>query len=294
MLAALAIASSLLLPYFEASLKNPAFDTSFTVTDATAVTQIARVTVWTDRGMPVVWFPVALEGNQSFRISMHELLNSRTDVPVPDLAADNERVDASGCGARGDSLHLTPAHAIPNRLIPEIMASDARCMLTSGESSGVALPCDGVAGNRHAHAIGYVTVDAVRNCSLRPSVDPRYASEVLLHEAVLTGTFAQTAAGNVVASGALVSLDVLTSSMTIKVPAGATELHVWRAPAVHSGVCRDFAHAAPVVSSQRVRRRKVTIKSSGAVWIGAAKPSPRDPTAVPPGKCDPPQPVATF
>jgi hypothetical protein len=270
-----ALVFSLLLPYFEASLRNPQWDTTFTVTNTTAVTQIARVTVWTDRGMPVVFFPFALAGHATVKLSIHDLLNDTAQVPGPNLPSDNATIDVQGC--------------VAERLIPAFMASDANCMLTSGLSSGV-IPCNGVAGDRHTLATGYVTIDAVRSCSLT------WPSGRVPDSDLLGGSFEQIAAGKSIASGNLVKMSELSTSMTIEVPAGATELHVWRAPSVVSMRCEDFARAPRVVTTERARKGKVTKRSNRPMWIVAAKPSPPDPTALPPPRrCPtPPKPPLSF
>src|SRR5437762_1500756 len=58
-------AATLLLPYFEVDCQQPtskAMNTVFTVINTSRIPQLVRVTVWTDLGYPVMWFPMFLTG----------------------------------------------------------------------------------------------------------------------------------------------------------------------------------------------------------------------------------------
>src|SRR5258708_31195743 len=56
-------AATLLLPYFEVDLGNPAgVSTSFWVNNASAAATVAHVTLWTDEGIPTFNFDIYLTG----------------------------------------------------------------------------------------------------------------------------------------------------------------------------------------------------------------------------------------
>jgi hypothetical protein len=78
------------------------------------------------------------------------------------------------------------------------LQEDVRCELTIGcKAPG----CAARVGDRHAHAIGYVTVDTVADCMDRTA--PNAADYATKPDSALTGTFEQIAFGRVIASGPL-------------------------------------------------------------------------------------------
>ncbi|MBV9184396.1 MAG: hypothetical protein JO093_02200, partial [Acidobacteria bacterium] len=68
-------AATLLLPYFEVDLQNPAGRTTlFTITNVSRLSQIAHVTVWTDWSFPVLDFNIFLTGYDVQGISLRQVL----------------------------------------------------------------------------------------------------------------------------------------------------------------------------------------------------------------------------
>jgi hypothetical protein len=63
--------------------------------------------------------------------------------------------------------------------------------------------CRNKIGERHAHAIGYVTIDAVSDCADLTSPSLAEYSAQIRFDAVFTGSFEQIANGSVLSSGAL-------------------------------------------------------------------------------------------
>jgi|GEM_PF-5984102 len=167
-----ALLLALVLPYFEVSIEpeNRNFDTHFTIVNGSAEKQRARINVWTDHNRPVLWYTTLLDPHASKTISMRELLvNGIVDI----------------CASPGEKL-------------PIRMREEVRCELTSGcKATG----CTPRMGERHAHAIGYVTIDIVEDCmDLTPPDAPSYTAK---SSDALTGTFEQIANGSVIASGPL-------------------------------------------------------------------------------------------
>ena len=183
MLAALLLgaAATLVVPYFEVSIEreNRNFDTRFTITNTSGEPQRARINVWTDLGHPVLYYTTLLGPHASKTISMR-------DVIVDGI------VDI--CASPGGGVPLPLQEAM-------------RCSLTTGcklELTPFRLNCGTHVGKRHAHAIGYVTVDVIADCMdlTAPNI-PEYAAQMRA-EHVLTGTFEQIGNGVVLASGPLI------------------------------------------------------------------------------------------
>lgn len=181
MIAALLLATSaLVLPYFEVSVEpaNRNFDTRFTITNSSPTVQCVRVAVWTDHGTPVLWFNTAIPRRGSKTMSMRDMLVSGK-LPI--------------CNA---------ASSVPSWLI-----EGTRCALTTGcpyPSMGTQTDCSKPWGGRHAHAIGYVTIDLMAGCEGLPSPDlDSSRPELLRSDPVLAGTFQQIANGALIESGAL-------------------------------------------------------------------------------------------
>src|ERR1044071_4140870 len=68
-------AATLLLPYFEVDLDRPGGETTLvTITNVTNLDAIARVTLWTDRGYPVLTFNVFLTGYDVQSLDLYDIL----------------------------------------------------------------------------------------------------------------------------------------------------------------------------------------------------------------------------
>ena len=183
MLAALVLgaAATLVVPWFEVSVEkeNRNFDTRFTIENASDEAQKARINVWTDRGTPVLYYTTLVEPHAKKTVSMRELLV--------------------------DGMADICAHGGPVR-IPIRLQEQVRCSLTTGCKVELwdETKCVAIVGDRHAHAIGYVTIDAVSDCmDLSSPETPQYAAQVRKDQA-FTGTFEQMGNGRVIHSGALI------------------------------------------------------------------------------------------
>lgn len=187
----LSATATLVVPYFEVSIEpeNRNFDTRFTIQNTSAERARARINVWTDRRHPVLYFTTLLEPHASKTISMRELLVSG----LADICARTY----------GD---VTESSGEPQR-IPIQLQEGVRCQLTTGcrvDWAPYRLDCRKHVGNRHAHAIGFVTIDLVSDCMDLTSPDtPAYAAKIIA-EPILTGTFEQIANGAVLTKGALI------------------------------------------------------------------------------------------
>ncbi|HEX6087883.1 MAG TPA: hypothetical protein VF266_25345 [Thermoanaerobaculia bacterium] len=173
---ALLPAATLLLPYFEVDLDSALGETTlFTITNTGARDRIARVTLWTDYAFPVISFNVYLTGYDVHSLNLYDVLQGRL---VPSGAAASPRgryadrnpsLDASACA----SLPVSIARAHVERM---------QEAFTRGTTEG----CDEI-GYEHDNAVGYATVDVVRNCSDRNPSEAAYWTNDIAYDNVLTG-----------------------------------------------------------------------------------------------------------
>jgi len=278
-------AATLLLPYFDVS-DTLRYDTSMTITNSGDTERTIRFTFWTDHGFATLWFADTIGPHATRTVSVASVLRGSFII-----------------GPKEGHVHCPTFEPGPpdcaGHPIPLPVLSNTNCLLRGSVPSF----CQTRVSERHAHAIGYVTVDVVSGDGLLPPTDrPYYAT--LLNANVLTGTYEQRADGNVLSSSPLVHLaarDGLTSTFygtfshgddhREPLPAeatvalrdrGETELHIWTEPTIASQRCEDFTR--PIVTSRRIRtwRRQTTIRADHQIWITVSKPIPPDPSATPP------------
>jgi hypothetical protein len=180
-------AATLLLPYFEVNPTTRAEGTTFfTITNVTPLPQIARVTLWTDWAFPVLTFNLFLTGYDVQPVDLFDVIaNGRvaggtTNRVLPGSRSEdndgNPMLDTSECGA-----------ALLEQIPPNILA-DVRRALTEGRAAG----CDNArVGSTHPDAIGYATIDVVRNCGSAMPVDAGYFTTQVLYDNVLIGDYQQ-------------------------------------------------------------------------------------------------------
>ena len=166
-------AATLLLPYFEVDLDDAqSAATIFTITNVSPSEQIARVTLWTDLAYPVTSFNIVLTGYDVQSLSLYDIL--ARGVIGPDGGAASAR---QGC------------ESLPRQLTPELVQAMAEAFVhgqTPATGSGAA--CDSI-GLQHVDAIGYATVDVVRNCATNGPTSPQYWSDDLAFDNVLIGDY---------------------------------------------------------------------------------------------------------
>lgn len=150
-------AATLLLPYFEVELpKKPGkahgrrTTTIFQIANGAAAATLARVTVWSDLAVPVTAFDVYLTGYDVQQIDLFDVVEGR--FPATDPGGN-----APGCA---EVLPPPPSQG-------EEFALHMRAALTGAASALFGGQCAGLDhGERKPVARGYVTVDAVSQCSL--------------------------------------------------------------------------------------------------------------------------------
>ena len=163
-------AATLLLPFFEVDLDDPNGETTvFTITNVDARDRIARVTLWTVFAYPALTFDVALDGYGVQSINLYDVI--------------------------GRGVLARSCRDVPAPLPGEVVARLQRVFL-----EGIADDCDFV-GYELDTAIGYATIDLVRNCSANSPMTHEYWTGDLAWDNVLIGDFEQIDSANDFAQG---------------------------------------------------------------------------------------------
>jgi hypothetical protein len=146
-------AATLLIPYFEIDLDHSnGATTLISINNAVAAPQLAQVTLWSDWGVPVLSYTVALTGYDVQTINLRDVI-SRGVLPP------------NGGGAGCPSLLVDGA-------LPKATTDHLQAWLTGKPS-----PSQGncVAPSRSGNMVtGYATIDAVNRCSSSNPTDPGY------------------------------------------------------------------------------------------------------------------------
>jgi hypothetical protein len=184
-------AATLLLPYFEVDLANPAgANTYFTVNNATATATLAHVTVWSAMHVPVHSFDVYLTGYDVQQINVRDVINGKrprtasfgqdlTDVISPQ-GQFSQDINFASCNAT-----LPPAD-LPQSAVDHIRAS------LTGEQSPLTGMC-ATKGDGTRIARGYITVDTVNSCNaLTPADGPAYFGVYVTDQNNLWGDYTYT------------------------------------------------------------------------------------------------------
>jgi hypothetical protein len=180
---ALLPAATLLLPYFEVDLEDPAQErTVFTITNVSPVDRIARVTLWTDYSFPVITFSLFLTGYDVQSIDLFDVLAFGRIGP-PDARGPfsdrNPALDRSDCANSARTLDF-----------PWIERMQAAFTQGVVPDFGTVAGCNNV-GNEHDNAVGYATIDVVRNCDETLPTASEYWSKDIAFDNVLIGDVQQ-------------------------------------------------------------------------------------------------------
>lgn len=185
-------AATLLLPYFEVDLENPAGETTlFTITNTSNFDQIAHVTLWTDYSFPVIDFNIYLTGYDVQSINLYDVIGR--GVIAPDAGtgtaiASSKRQKFSDVNP---ALTLTACDRLPGAL-DDAYVERMQSAFTTGTvpALGVLAGCNNV-GNAHDNAVGYATIDVARVCSTSLPTDAIYFDTEIMFDNVLIGDYQQ-------------------------------------------------------------------------------------------------------
>jgi hypothetical protein len=164
--------ATLLLPYFEVDLDRPQGRTTlFSIANASAASILTNVTVWSDLGVPVLWFHVYLTGLDVQTINVRDILNG----VLPRTASHGQDPDdtISPKGQLSQDISFASCNGfLPLPTVPPAFVDHLRKALT-GRRSEIFAACAGQnLGDNVAR--GYVTVDTIRRCELKNPSDPGY------------------------------------------------------------------------------------------------------------------------
>lgn len=191
-------AATLLLPYFEVDFRSPqttARTTLFTITNVSALPQIAHVVIWTDYSFAALDFNIFLTGYDVQGINLYDIFQ-RGQIAPPTGTSSSTTLPT------GNPANATPATTNPNisslancnalaSVLPPPIVTDLQSVFTTGHSTGnICSSTSATLGGTHANAIGYVTVDVVANCNTSlVANDPTYFTTSLLFDNVLIGDY---------------------------------------------------------------------------------------------------------
>lgn len=209
-------AATLLLPYFQVETAARATTTFFTVTNTSAVPQIAHVTIWTDWSFPVLDFNIYLTGYDVQPIDLYDVLvngviapaaitggavgtgtkvstNGKTNGgltggltynPLNFLGNPNFLTVASGTG--GALGVASDCATLPGSVRSDIINAVRTALVTGTGYAGTGFGCTdptslvGSAASTHTTtttAVGYVTVDVAATCNQMLPDEARYYTD---------------------------------------------------------------------------------------------------------------------
>jgi len=194
-------AATLLLPYFEVDFRSTSTNartTLFTITNTSALPQIAHVTVWTDWSFPALDFNIFLTGYDVQAINLYDLFNRGVIAPpsgtssntgVPTNPTDGSTPFDNDANPNIVAAAQTVCASLPGAIQPGLLA-DLQALFTQGITTGQYIVGCGTThvGGTHTNAIGYITVDVASTCSTSlPS--PGYFTGEILFDNVLIGDY---------------------------------------------------------------------------------------------------------
>lgn len=190
-------AATLLLPYFEVDLANPAgANTYFTVNNASATAVLAHVTVWSAMHVPVYTFDVYLTGYDMQPLNVRDIINGQ----LPQTAsAGQDPSDNSGSpdgisnqGPLSQDINFASCSStLPPAAVPQATIDHIRASLT-GQQSPVTGQC-ATRGDGTRIARGYITVDSVNSCNnLSPADGLGYFGVYATNQNTLWGDYTYT------------------------------------------------------------------------------------------------------
>jgi hypothetical protein len=194
-------AATLLLPYFEVDLDSATGQTTLvTVTNTSNAEQVAHVTLWTDWGYPVIDFNAYLTGYDVQSLNLFDVIAlghiapprgtgfEDAGSPEGDLSGDNTLVDEDTCRFLPMDIpgvyRQRMREAFTNGRIP-VLGSDPACNTAGSPRSA----------HPNGNAVGYATIDVVRQCIASTPVDQDYY-DLLLFDNVLVGDYQQVDSDN--------------------------------------------------------------------------------------------------
>jgi hypothetical protein len=194
-------AATLLLPYFEVDLDNPAgVTTLFSVNNASASAAVAHVVFWTDKSIPTLDFDIYLTGYDVQTINIRDIFNGilpRTADAGSDPGDTGNPADGiSNKGPLSQDINFpgstgpcsVPYAAFPTPTLSPAFLIHLRNSHTGGPSPVFANRCSGADYGDNI-ARGYITVDSVTSCNLSFPSDAGYSTGLIDFRNILWGDY---------------------------------------------------------------------------------------------------------
>jgi hypothetical protein len=166
-------AATLLLPYFEVDLANPAgANTLFTINNASASAVLAHVTIWSTMHVPVNAFNIYLTGYDVQTIYLRDVLNGV--LPQTASAGQDPTDTISPKGPVSQDINFASCTGVlPSPALAQATIAHIKASLTGHASALAGGLCASIADGTQI-AKGYITVDTVNNCTTKTPADAGY------------------------------------------------------------------------------------------------------------------------
>ena len=188
-------AATLLVPHFRVDLdacgSAGGLDTMITVVNTAASSTVAHMTLWTDWGVPTLIFGFYLTGYDQQTI---DLAAAFCDGNLPLTGP----LIFSNHGTLSDPAPPLPTcELIESGLTNPVLTGSILDRLRNGHTGAFDASFSGCAGSDHGDNVarGFVTFDAVADCSVLFPSDPGYFDGLALFDNVLMGQVLYTGAG---------------------------------------------------------------------------------------------------
>jgi hypothetical protein len=165
-------AATLLLPYFEVDLANPAgANTYFSVNNASASATLAHVTIWSTMHVPVFVFDIYLTGYDAQPLNVRDLINGQLPRTASTGQDPGDAISHHGVYSQ-DINFASCVGVLPPTPVPQATVDHIRASLL-GEASPITGTC-ATKGDGTRIARGYITVDATNACTDMTPADAGY------------------------------------------------------------------------------------------------------------------------
>lgn len=186
--------ATLLLPYFEADLSNPnGPQTILQLENTSATAVLANVTLWTDLGIPTQNFTLYFVGYDNLTLDLRLLFKNGT-VPVTASAGQDPTNLISPRGPISQDINFASCSGtLPPAPLPAATLTGLRAAHT-GQASGLFGNQCVASPRADSIARGYITIDAVNQCTTSNPTSPGY-NAILTLQPVFSGSFVRLSRG---------------------------------------------------------------------------------------------------
>lgn len=205
-------AATLLLPYFEVDLANANGPTpTFTINNASSTATLAKVTLWTDEGIPTFGFDVYLTGYDVQQVNLRTIFTSGGLPITADFGADpSDTISPKGVLSQDiNFVGVATGPCTTPYSSPALSQVELRHIRTShtGKRSALLGGCAGASYGDNV-ARGYVTVDTVFSCTALNPSSASYFTTAATSQNLLWGDYTITdSAQNFEWGGSLVHIE---------------------------------------------------------------------------------------